>query len=249
MNWDNTLVFLLVSCLVLGLGFAAFLPGLLARESTSVETVDHVSESSETPAIQKPILAVIRWFHARSGNYGLSIILTTLLSRLLLLPLTRWSFLAQKRMQAIQPRMAELKTKYKDDPKQLTQALAQFLKDEEVNPLGPLFTMIPQLPLLFAMNAVFNAAAEFRGSPFYGWIKDLSVKDPLHILPILFGISLFLQQRFAGPTPQVNQAMLMIIPIVSTMFMMTLPAGLLIYSLSGMAFSVVERKAFQVIYR
>ena len=164
-------------------------------------------------------------------NYGMAIILLTLLVRLLFAPLQMKSYASMKAMQKLQPQIAALKEKYKDEPQRFNQEQMALFKTNKVNPLGGCLPMLVQLPVFIALYALLGNSIELFHAPFFGWVQDLSVKDPFYVFPVLMGISMFVQQRMT-PTPGMDpmQAKMMyLMPVVFTFIMLNLPSGLTIY--------------------
>lgn len=164
-------------------------------------------------------------------NYGLAIILLTFIIRLITFPLQYKSFKSMKKMQLIQPQLAKLKEKYKDDPQAMQMESMKLFKKSGANPLGGCLPLLLQMPIFFAFYKVLYASVELVNAPFIFWIKDLSVKDPFYVLPILMTLSIFLQQKLT-PTTTVDptqQKVMMFMPLILGLIMKDLPAGLCLY--------------------
>ncbi len=178
-----------------------------------------------------PMLEILRFFYKWVHNYGLAIILLTLLVRILFFPLQMKSFASMKAMQKLQPQIAALKEKYKEEPQRFNQEQMALFKTNKVNPMGGCLPMLVQLPVFIALYAVLGNSIELFHAPFFGWIQDLSAKDPYFVFPVLMGISMLFQQRLT-PTPGMDpmQAKMMyLMPVVFTFIMLNLPSGLTIY--------------------
>ncbi|NBX83881.1 membrane protein insertase YidC [bacterium] len=178
-----------------------------------------------------PLLWLLRAFYSVIHNYGVAIILLTVLVRVLFYPLTLKSQKSMKAMQRLQPQINALKEKYKDNPtKMQTEQMALF-KTHKVNPMGGCVPMLVQLPVFIALYAVLGNSIELFQAPFFGWIQDLSTKDPYYIYPVLMGISMFVQQKL---TPAVGmdpaqQKVMMFMPVLFSFMMINLPSGLTMY--------------------
>jgi YidC/Oxa1 family membrane protein insertase len=148
-----------------------------------------------------------------------------------------------KKMQIIQPELAAIKEKFKDDPQQIQKATMELFKKAGANPLGGCLPLLIQMPFFFALYRVLFNAVELVNAPFYFWIHDLSHKDPFYILPILMGAAMFLQQRMTPSTtidPNQKRVM-MLMPIIFTFFMKDLPAGLNLYIFVSTVLGIVQQ--------
>src|SRR5690606_27187378 len=139
--------------------------------------------------IAKPILMLLKFLYTIVGNYGVAIIIVTLLIRMLLLPLNISSYRSMKKMQVIQPLLKSLKERYKKDPRQLQIETMALMKREKVNPLGGCLPMLLQLPIFIALYNVLAQSIELYQAPFMLWITDLSLKDKYYVLPVLMGVT------------------------------------------------------------
>ncbi|MBK7845280.1 MAG: membrane protein insertase YidC [Bdellovibrionales bacterium] len=195
--------------------------------------------------IAKYILKMMKWFHSLLGNWGLAIILLTIIVRLIVLPFAMVSFKSMKNMQAIQPQIKSLREKYKEDQARLNQEMMLLMKTNKVNPLGGCLPMFLQFPVFIALYQVLGQSIELYQAPFALWIHDLSLKDPFYILPILMGITMFLQQKMTPSTMDPAQAkVLMFMPIIFTFFMVSLPSGLTLYIFISSLFGVLQQLYF-----
>lgn len=189
------------------------------------------------------ILPILEFLHKFIPNYGLVIIVFSILIKLLLYPLTKKSYQSMREMQRIQPLMTELRTKYKDDPQRLNKEMMKLYKEHGVNPMGGCLPMLLQMPLLFALFIVFRSTIQLRGAPFIpGWINDLSRSEGLwhlpislpfygnefNILPILMAITMIFQSKMTTQDPK-QKAMIYIMPIFMLLIFNTLPSGLNLY--------------------
>lgn len=201
------------------------------------------NELSKTPGLRRlidygmfsflayPLLYGLKAFYKIAHNYGIAIILLTILVRAILYPLSVKSYQSMKAMQKLQPQLQALKEKYKGDPQRFNQEQMALFKTHKVNPAGGCLPMLVQLPVFIALYAVLGNSIELFHAPFFGWIHDLSSKDPLYIFPVLMGISMFAQQKLtpnAGMDPA-QAKMMLIMPVVFTFIMLNLPSGLTVY--------------------
>ncbi|MFH0775369.1 MAG: membrane protein insertase YidC [bacterium] len=175
------------------------------------------------------------------GNYGLSIIFLTIIIKIALHPLTRKNFKAMKAMAKLKPHMERLKEKHKD-PKILQEETMKLYKEHQVNPFGGCLPLLLQMPVFFALYSAFDNGIELRGAPFIFWIQDLSSKDPYFVLPILMGVSMFIQQKMspsASSDPSMDK-MMMMMPIIMTFMFLQFPSGLVLYWLTQNIVTIVE---------
>ncbi len=179
------------------------------------------------------ILKGLQYFYTLIPNYGIAIILITFLVRLLTFPLQYKSFVSMKKMQLVQPEMNRIKEKFKDDPMRMQKETMELFKRSGANPLGGCLPLILQLPVFFAFYKVLYAAVELVDAPFYGWIHDLSNKDPYYVLPLLMTGAMFLQQKMtpATVTDPVQKKVFMFMPLIFGFIMKDLPSGLSLYIL------------------
>lgn len=196
-------------------------------------------------AIGKVLLSVLRAFNKVFNNWGLSIVFLTLVVRMLVLPVNITSYRSMKRMQRIQPLMASLRERYKDDPTQLQKETMALMKREKVNPVGGCLPMLLQMPIFFALFSVLGHSIELYQAPFFGWISDLSLKDPYFVLPVLVGIIFFVQQKITPTTMDPTQAKVMqFMPIFFAFMMVSLPSGLNLYTFISTLFGVTQQRIF-----
>jgi YidC/Oxa1 family membrane protein insertase len=150
-----------------------------------------------------------------------------------------------KAMQAIQPQIQALKEKYKDDQQKQQQEMMTLMRENKVNPVGGCLPAILQFPIFIALYQVLGNSIELYQAPFGLWITDLSLKDPYYILPVVMGITMFVQQKITPNTMDPAQAkVLQFMPLIFTFFMISLPSGLTLYMLVGAVFSVVQQMYF-----
>ncbi len=193
--------------------------------------------------ISVPILRGLQFVHDYFPNYGIAIIILTLLIRTIMFPLQYKSFKSMKKMQKIQPQLTKLKEKFKDDPQRMQKETMEAFKKAGANPLGGCLPLIAQMPIFFAFYQVLYNAEEFVGSPFFGWIHDLSIKDPYYVLPVLMALAMALQTRL-NPSPTADptqKKVMMIMPLVFGFIMKDLPAGLNLYIFTSTIYGVGQQ--------
>lgn len=194
-------------------------------------------------------LAALRWIHGYVGNWGVAIIVLTAGIRVLLFPLNHKATISMRRMQKLQPKMTAIQERYKErakkDPQvraRMNQEIMGLYKTEGINPMGGCLPNLAQLPILYALYTLFAYAIEMRQAPFAGWIKDLSLKDPTYITPILMTASWFLQQRLSPPVGDPAQRrMFMFMPLIFGLMFMNFPAGLVLYWLVNNLLTIAQQ--------
>ena len=202
-----------------------------------------LSHDMTLEVLAKPLLKILIWIHSYVGNYGISIILLTILVRLVLFPLTYKGSKSMKRMQQLQPKMLKIREKFKDKKQKLNAEMMGLYRKNKVNPLGGCLPILLQLPIFFSLYSALSTAVELRHEPFFAWIVDLSVPDGLGITPVLMGISMYLIQKMT-PTGMMDptQAKIMsMLPIIFTVFTFTFPTGLTLYWLTSNILSVGQQ--------
>lgn len=192
--------------------------------------------------IAKPTLYLLNWLYSIFGNYGIAIILVTVILKALFWPITQKGLKSMKNMQKLQPKMVKIKEKYKDDAARMNQEVMNLYKTYKVNPLGGCLPMVLQIPVFFALYKVLLQSIELRHAPFMLWITDLSAPDRLYlgfdvpylgglpVLTLLMGASMFLQQKMTPTTADPTQAkIMMFLPIIFTFMFLNFASGLVLY--------------------
>lgn len=174
-------------------------------------------------------LSVLNFFYKLTYNYGFSIIILTCILQVFTFPLTRKSFKSMEAMKSLQPKINELKLKYKGDPKRLNVETMNLYRSRKMNPFGGCLPMILQIPIFWALFTMLRNAVELRHSPFIFWIEDLSMKDPIYVLPILMGATMFLQQKLTATGDPAQSKMMMFMPVFFTVIFLKFPSGLVLY--------------------
>jgi YidC/Oxa1 family membrane protein insertase len=193
--------------------------------------------------VAKPMLFILNLFYSFIPNYGLAIIFLSIAIKVIFWPLTHKSQKSMKEMQKIQPKIAELKEKYKDNKEELNRKTMEFYKTNKVNPLGGCLPILIQIPVFFALYRVLLNSIELRHAPFISfWINDLAAKDPTYISPLLMGASMFMQQKMTPTVGDPAQAKIMLVmPIMFTFMFLSFPSGLVIYWLVSNVLSILQQ--------
>ncbi len=192
--------------------------------------------------IARPLFWVLKLFYKVFHNYGVAIIILTTIVRVPFIPLVSKGQRSMKKLQDIQPRMAEIKEKYKNDPQRMQKEVMELYKKHKVNPMGGCLPMLLQIPVFFALYKVLLISIELRGAPFIFWIHDLSLKDPTYILPVVMGITMVIQQKMTPSSMEpMQQKMMMIMPVVFTFMFLSFPSGLVLYWLVNNLLSIGQQ--------
>lgn len=199
------------------------------------QAVDLAWWSWVTP-ISLLLLKLFKWLYKIIPNYGVAIILITILTKVILLPFTQKSFTHMRAMQAIQPKINALREKHKDKPQELNKQMMRLYREHKVNPLGGCFPMLLQMPIFFALFGLLYTSIDLRGAGFIWWIKDLSLPDtvgylagfPINILPILMGLTTVIQQKMTTVDPR-QAKMMLFMPIFLTFIFYNFASGLVLY--------------------
>jgi YidC/Oxa1 family membrane protein insertase len=189
-----------------------------------------------------PLFWVRSWFHRWVGNWGVAIILLTVVIKLLFYPLSEASYRSMAKMRVLAPKLQKLKDQYANDRQRLQQAMMELYKTEKINPLGGCLPIVVQIPVFIALYWVLLASVELRHAPFALWIVDLSAPDPWYVLPVLMGATMIIQTRLNPEPPDPVQAKVMkIMPIAFSVFFFFFPAGLVLYWLVNNVLSIAQQ--------
>jgi len=211
--------------------------------------------------LTKPLFYIIYFFSGISGNFGLAIIILTVITRIIFFPLANWSFVSMAKMKMLQPEMTRIKELYKEDRPQQQKALMDLYKKEKVNPISGCLPILIQIPFFFAIYKMLFVSIEMRHAPFYGWIQDLAAKDPTTIFnlfglipwdppsfmiigvwPVLMGVTMYLQQKLNPAPPDPIQAKIfMFFPLFITILLAQFAAGLVIYWTTNNILSIIQQ--------
>lgn len=211
--------------------------------------------------ITKPIAELLHYFYTIVGNFGIAILILTVVIKALLFPLAHKGFKGMNRLKELQPKMAELKKKHEDDPQGFQKALLAMYRKEKVNPMSGCLPILLQIPVFFALYKVLYVSIEMRHAPFFGWIKDLSAPDPLSIVnlfglipielpqflmigifPMLMAFTMYIQQRLSPePTDPVQAKMMKLMPFIFLFMFSSFPSGLVIYWTWSNVLSILQQ--------
>ncbi len=254
----------LTASMTVGAGQTISFPARLFAGAKEVLLLDRYEEQFGIPRfdrlvdfgwfyfLTKPIFYVIEYFYRLLGNFGLAILLLTVLIKIAFFPLANKSYRSMSRLKKLQPKMMEIRDRYKEDRTRQSQAMMALYKEEGANPMSGCFPILIQIPVFFALYKVLFVTIEMRHAPFFGWIQDLSAPDPLGLLtvfglipwnvpqellivnigiwPILMGLTMYLQQKLnPQPADPMQARIFMLLPIVFTFLLGSFPAGLVIY--------------------
>ncbi len=192
--------------------------------------------------IAKPIFWLLTKIHSVVGNWGWAIIFLTILIKALFYKLSEASYKSMAKMRAVQPRMIAMKERFADDRAGMNKAMMELYKKEKINPLGGCLPILVQIPVFIALYWVLLESVELRQAPWILWIKDMSAEDPYYILPLLMGVSMFIQQKLnPAPLDPIQAKVMMMLPIVFTIFFMFFPAGLVLYWVVNNILSIAQQ--------
>ena len=218
-------------------------------EKENIEKLDLIIDWGWFYFFTKPLFFAVDYLFKLTGNFGIAIVLITIMIRLVFFPLANYSFKSMAKMKALQPEMTRLKDLYKDDKTKLQQAMMSLYKKEQINPASGCLPVLIQIPFFFAIYKMLFISLEMRHQPFFGWIKDLSASDPttifnlfgllpftppsfliIGIWPILMGLTMFVQQKLnPAPTDPIQAKIFMFFPIFLTVILASFPSGLVVY--------------------
>src|SRR5882672_6196873 len=192
--------------------------------------------------IAAPLFWVLKLFHGWAGNWGLAIIMLTVVIKLIFFPLSAASYKSMAKMKLVSPRLMKLREQYGDDKVKMNQAMMDLYKTEKINPLGGCLPIVVQIPVFIALYWVLFESVELRHAPFYLWIKDLAAPDPWYVLPTLMMASMIVQTKM-NPTPPdpVQAKVMMIMPLVFGVMFYFFPSGLVLYWLVNNILSILQQ--------
>ena len=216
------------------------------RLQAAAPGLDLVVDYGWLAIIAWPLFWLLEKFYALSGNWGVAIILLTVLIKIVFFPLSAASYKSMAKMKLITPRLTKIREMYAHDRQKMNQAMMELYKTEKINPLGGCFPILVQIPVFIALYWVLLAAIELRHAPFMLWIKDLSALDPYYVLPILMTGTMVLQTKMNPVPPDPVQARVMqIMPFVFSIFFFFFPAGLVLYWLVNNILSIAQQWQIQ----
>lgn len=230
-------------------------PGQNATESTTLyagpteATLDKIApgfgltvDYGWLTVIAVPLFWVMSLFHSWAHNWGVAIILLTVLIKLLFFPLSAASYRSMAKMRLVAPKLEKIKKQYADDREQLNRAMMDLYKTEKINPLGGCLPVVIQIPVFIALYWSILGSVEMRNAPFIGWITDLSAPDPYYILPLIMGASMITQMRLnPKPADPMQAKVMQFMPIVFSVMFFFFPAGLVLYSIVNNVLSITQQ--------
>jgi YidC/Oxa1 family membrane protein insertase len=192
--------------------------------------------------VAKPLVWFLRLTHTVTKNFGIDIIILSILIKIVFLPLTQISFKSMKEMQKVQPEMNRLKEQYKNDKARLQQEIMLLYKRRKINPMSGCLPMLIQIPVFIALYNALQNGIEMRHAPFFLWIMDLSAKDPIYITPLIMGATMVIQQKMTPTAADPTQAkMFLLMPVMFTFLFLSFPSGLVIYWLINNVLSIAHQ--------
>ncbi len=213
---------------------------LLKAHNVGLE--DSIDFGSWLKWLALPLLWVLNFIHGYVANYGLAIIILTILIKIIFWPLGNLSSKSMKGMQDLQPKLAELREKYKNDQTKVSQETMALYKTHKVNPFGGCLPMLIQIPIFFGLYKALLYSIELRHSPLFWWIQDLSANDPYYITPIVMGATQFIQQKMTPAMGDpMQQKIMLLMPLIFTFFFLNFPSGLVIYWLFNNILSIGQQ--------
>ncbi|MEH6354516.1 MAG: membrane protein insertase YidC [Marinobacter sp.] len=217
-------------------------PKIIDRLETVAPNLDRTIDFGWLFFISLPLFVVLDWFHGIIGNWGVAIILLTVLVKGLFFHLSATSYRSMARMRAVAPKLARMKELYGDDRQRMSTEMMALYKREKINPLGGCLPILVQMPVFISLYWVLFESVQLRHAPFALWIHDLSVMDPYFILPIIMGASMMLQMHLNPTPPDPLQAKIMkLMPVVFTIFFLWFPAGLVLYWVVNNVLSISQQ--------
>lgn len=199
--------------------------------------------------IAKPLFRLLSFYQSWTGNWGIAIILLTITVKLLFFPLSAAGYRSMARLKFVTPKLQRIQEQYKGDRQRMHQAMMEFYKAEKINPLGGCFPLLVQIPVFIALYWTILAAVELRYAPFALWINDLSSPDPKYLLPVLMGISMFVQTKInPTPTDPIQARLMQIMPLAFSVIFFFFPAGLVLYSLVNNMLSILQQWKITQLY-
>ena len=217
-------------------------PKLQSEISSLANGLDLTVDYGVLTFLSAPLFWILDSINFIFDNWGLSIIILTILIKAIFFKLSESSYRSMAQMKKLNPRMQALKERYSEDKKKFSEALMRMYKEEKVNPLGGCLPILIQIPVFIALYWVLVESIEIRHAPFFGWINDLSSADPYFILPIAMGVSMYIQQKLnPAPTDPTQQKIFMFLPFIFTALFATFPSGLVLYWLTNNVLSIAQQ--------
>ncbi|WP_141738757.1 membrane protein insertase YidC, partial [Acidithiobacillus caldus] len=192
--------------------------------------------------IAEPMHGVLSWFHSWTGNWGLAIVLLVLAVKILFFYPSAISYRSMANMRKLQPKLEQIKKQYGEDRQKMGAAMMELYRSEKVNPMAGCLPIVIQMPVFIALYWVLVESVSLRMAPFVLWIHDLAAPDPYFILPLLMGVSMFIQQRLnPAPMDPMQKKILSALPVIFAIFFSFFPAGLVLYWLTNNVVSIAQQ--------
>ena len=206
------------------------------------EGLDLTVDYGVLTVLAQPLYWALEFFFSIFGNWGFAIIFVTILIKLIFYKLSEASYTSMANMRKLSPKLKALKERYGDDRAKMNKAMMEMYKKEKINPLGGCLPILVQIPVFIALYWVLLESVELRQAPFILWIEDLSIADPYFILPLLMGVSMFIQQKLnPAPVDPIQAKVMMMLPFVFTIFFALFPAGLVLYWVVNNTLSISQQ--------
>ena len=217
-------------------------PKIQERMRKVAEHLDLTVDYGMLSFIAKPIFWLLQKLHGILGNWGWAIVGVTMVIKLIFYKLSEASYRSMARMRKLQPQLVSLKERYGDDRAKMGQATMELYKKEKVNPLGGCLPILVQIPVFISLYWVLLESVELRQAPWILWIRDLSLMDKFYVLPLIMGVTMFIQQRLnPAPIDPIQAKVFMVMPILFTFFFAFFPAGLVLYWVSNNTLSIAQQ--------
>lgn len=218
-------------------------PKLQTKLAAVAKGLELTVDYGKLTIIAQPIFWLLEHIERFVGNWGWSILILTLLFKALTYKLNEISGRSMAKMRLVQPRIKALQARYADDRQKLSQAMMELYKKEKINPASGCFPTLIQIPIFFSLYYVLVYSVELRQAPWTLWIHDLSAPDPFYVLPVLYGIAMFIQQHLQPQQADKTQAMMMkFMPVALIFLYMVLPAGLVLYYFANSLVSIIQQR-------
>jgi YidC/Oxa1 family membrane protein insertase len=217
-------------------------PKIIDRLEQAAKRLDLTVDYGWLFFVAYPLFLLLDFLHGLVLNWGVAIILVTVVVKALFFKLSAASYRSMANMRRVAPKLQALKEQYGEDRQKMSQAMMDLYRKEKINPLGGCLPILVQMPVFIALYWVLLESVQLRHAPFFFWIHDLSVKDPFFVLPILMGISMFIQMQLNPTPPDPMQARIMkIMPVMMTVFFLWFPSGLVLYWLVNNILSIAQQ--------
>ena len=192
--------------------------------------------------LAKPLFWLLSFYHSYVDNWGIAIILLTLTVKLLFFPLSAAGYRSMAKLRVVTPKLQRIREQYSSDRQRMHQAMMEFYKQEKINPMGGCLPILVQIPVFIALFWTLLAAVELRYAPLALWITDMSVPDPYYVLPLIMGVSMYIQSKLSPkPTDPIQARIMQIMPVAFSIFFFFFPAGLVLYSLCNNILSIAQQ--------